>query len=448
VLVFRIVRDTLITLLLPLFFAIFARPATLPLTAFVRNFPQEGGLISKGALAAWLLIALAWTTLGYGVSMLINRSDEQSDRNKRILNVLTLGLVVTLAAVISLRLRAGLGFDAFLDLTSHPFLRVFFFTASFASTAVMGVLTGDWVPATLGYLALIGVSASGLVLALTQVGYMYDQAAAKGFDASNMRSLQKSGDLYGVVAEQARRGKVRSSHLTRALGNLRMRGAAALLWKELLLQVRGTMWQYYIVVPFVTIMIVLPLWGVSRSGSLAVERSMMLVLMAFGVFILTLQTATSGFIELLKRVDFQKPLPFSSTVTILWEVVPKAVPSIVVALAGGIGATIVDPRIWDLALGSLFMAPSLAMLLSAVVLLVTVLFPDVDDATQRSFRGIMVMLGSVIACVPMMGLVTVLMLAGVNGLIIAIPAAAIGVCITVGLSAIAGHLYAGFNPSE
>jgi hypothetical protein len=83
-----------------------------------------------------------------------------------------------------------------------------------------------------------------------------------------------------------------------------------------------------------------------------------------------------------------------------------------------------------------------------VVLLVTVLFPDIDDATQRNFRGLMTMLGCVIAASPMLATVGVLNYYGINGLIIAIPAVALNVGVAVGVSAIAGGLYAGFNPSE
>jgi hypothetical protein len=448
VLVFRIVRDALMTLLVPLFLALFARPAAVPFESFIRNFPAEGRTLGRSMMIAWILMSLAWTTISYAVSLFVNRSDERSDRNKKIIDRTLWVLCVVVVAFIGLSLREDPSLDTARYLAHHPLLRVVFFPATLATTAIMSAFAGQPMWAFAGYGGLVLVIVASLAVAMTQVPFLYDQAAAKGFDSANMRDLQRSGDTYGVVAEQARKGKVKVGRIARWLFRLRMTGPSALLWKELLLQSRGALWQYALLGPIVIGFIVLPVWGNSQSQSVTSGRTLLLCFLGGSVLMLSLQTATSGFIELLKRVDFQKPLPLSSTATVFWEVVAKAVPTTVLCTLACLGAIVADPRLWDIALGAILMAPSLSVVLTAVVLLVTVLFPDIDDATQRNFRGLMMMLGCVIAASPMLATVGVLTYYGVNGLIVAVPAVALNVGVGVGVSAIAGGLYAGFNPSE
>lgn len=448
VLVFRIVRDALMTLLFPLLLAIFARPAAVPLEAFVRNFPAEGRTLGRSISIAWILMSLGWTTLAYAVSLFVNRSDERSDRNKKIIDRSLWAICLVVIGYIGLSLRANPSLETAQHLAHHPLLRVVFFPATLATTAVMAALAGQPVYAVAGYGGLLLVIAAGLAVAMTQVSFLYDQAAAKGFDSANMRNLQRSGDTYGVVAEQARKGKIKVGRFARWIGKKRLTGPAALLWKELLLQSRGALWQYALLGPMVVAFTVLPVWGNANAQSASTGRLLLLCILGGSILMLSLQTATSGFIELLKRVDFQKPLPLSSTVTVFWEVLAKAVPTTILCTLACLGAIVADPRLWDTALGALFMAPTLSVVLTSVVLLVTVLFPDIDDATQRNFRGLMMMLGCVIAASPMLATVGVLNYYGINGLIIAIPAVALNIGVSVGVSALAGGLYAGFNPSE
>lgn len=449
VLIFRIVRDAFFTLLLPLFFAVFARPATLPLSAFIRDFPAEGNTVTRVALVSWLLATLAWTCIGHGLAMFVNRSDERSDKNKRILEW-TLALLLGGATLyIGLKLRADASMGTLIELAHDPLIRGLLFTATFATSAVMAGLRGDVLMMFGAWGALLMVAGLGLALAMSQISYMYDQAAARGFDAVQIRQLQRSGNMYAVVAEQARRGKTKGrGRLSRWISRATLRGAAALLWKDLLLQSRGAMVVYIVMLPLLVVMVVLPTTVAGESGMGSASRPLLLVFLLTAAFMTTAQVAMSGFSELLRRVDFQKPLPFSMTATMVWEVIPKAIPAFVTALIAGVVSTAFDPSMWDLAVAGLVLTPSLALVLAAVTLLVTILFPDVTDATQSSFRGLMVTLGSVIAGGPMVAIVIVMMMAKINGVLIAIPGLAVNLGIAFGLCAIAGGLYAGFNPSE
>ena len=159
-------------------------------------------------------------------------------------------------------------------------------------------------------------------------------------------------------------------------------------------------------------------------------------------------SANGGFIEFLRRVDVQKPLPFTPAVTVFWETAAKAVaPTLLGSLVGIVGV-VIAPAVWAHALAGAILTPSLALLITAVVLLVVVIFPDIEDPTQRAFRGLMMMLGLVICVSPGGGLFVLGVANGVSPLVIAPVALAINLGVAIGLSAVSGGLYANYNPSE
>jgi hypothetical protein len=448
VLGFRMVRDYLVTFLVPLFFfAVTGRGAAAGYELLFRDSPVNGPLAIKMMSVAWVLMSLAWVCLGFGFSLFVNRSDEASDRNKKIINGALFGSLLLVFVYGALRLRADLSWQTALDLSRDLFVRIVFFAASGATAIVDGALEGNYVGLALGVAGLGSLSILGIWLAVSQVGYMYDQAAARGFGSQELQKLQRSGDMFGVVAERARQGKVKRGKLSIWVSRHPLKGAGALVWKEILLQLRGSSTQFIIFVP-VLLLIMVPLWS-QRQGSVQTMSVMLLVMLAFGSFLFTMGGATSGYIELLRRIDLQKPLPFSPTVTVIWETISKALPAALICSVTAIVVTCVDLRLWPAALAAIVLLPSLAIVLSSVVLIITLLFPDVDDATQRGFRGLMTMLGTVIAVFPGALIVGVLMgYLKLFPLLAAIPAAAVNLAIAGGLCAVAGGLYAQFNASE
>ncbi|HSI72486.1 MAG TPA: putative ABC exporter domain-containing protein [Fimbriimonas sp.] len=448
VLGFRLVREYVFTLLFPMLIAILS--GRRGIQAARQFFQDDSGVAVSWQLlvVAWFLLSLSWVCLGFGLSMFVNRSDEQSDRNKKIINGLIFGSLIAAVVLVGFRLRSDYSWDTALDVAHHPLLRFVFFGSTFATELVMGPMQHSLAQSIVGVLALLSVAGVGLALAASQITYMYDQAAARGFDSLNLRKLQRSGDTYAMVAEQARQGRVKKGRVASWVSKQRVHGGAALLWKEMLLQGRGAMWQYWLMGPMVLFLVLVPLYGVSRKGPLQAEITMLLAFQAMGVFIITLNNATSGFIELLRRVDVQKPLPFTPSTIVFWEILAKCVPTTLISIVAAVGASIMDVRLWPTAAASVLLMPSLAMILTSVVLLVTILFPDMEDAAQRSFRGLMMLLGCAIVSMPGVAILGLLFYLKVHPLIAMLPVLAANVGITIAVAAIAGTLYAGFNPSE
>ena len=449
VMLFRILRDYFVTLLMPLFFVILGGSnSSQTWQHLFANFPREGSIVGRSAMAAWILMSLAWVSLGYGVSMFVNRSDLQSDRNKKIIGY-SIGAVVVVALLfVSIRLRMDHSLVGAREIANSLLLRILIAPASAATAMVIGPLSNNLLAMFVGAASLVAIGVLGQALAFTQIEFLYDQAAAKGFGSTEMKNLQRSGDTYGVIAEQARRGKYKISRLTRWWGSLRFTGGPALMWKEILLVFRGGAVQFVLFIPVILFLSWMPIWASGPQFNANGTGVIYLGMQAFGSFLLGFGGSQMAFIEMLRRVDFQKPLPFTPTVTVFWETAARVLPSIVAVLISAIGVMILRAELWPFVTASLFGIPSVTLVITAVTLMVTVLFPDYEDPTQRGFRGLMQMLGVLIALLPGLGVAVGLFFLKANPILVALPVVGINLGMTALFCTLAGNLYANYNPSE
>jgi hypothetical protein len=446
VLVFRIVRDYLLTLLLPLAFLLLGFRATaVGLDVLFVNFPQYGGYVVRAAAIAWMLLALCWVCIGYAGSLFVNRSDLKSDLNKRVLTWSLAALLLGTFAFLFWRVQSVQGWADAVELARSPVLRVVIFPATAATALVMAPLAGSWHLALGGLGGLVLIIVLSLRVALTQVDWMYDQAAARGFATNVARQFQQQGDVLGWGAEQARQGKLKGG----GLGWIRRRspqGALALVWKDVILQLRGLRWMLVVVGGVVFLMSLMPAF-VARGGSVQIAGYLLLAMQAFGAYMLGMGISQGGFLEVLRRVDLQKPLPFTPGAIVFYEVVSKTVIGILIMALSAVAAVMVAPALWPEALASIIVIPPTILLIAATALMMMVLFPDVDDPAQRAFRNLMLMLGIFMLMGP--GVVAYLVLQFVlPPPIAAVPAAILCALLALGVSWGAGSLYAGYNPSE
>jgi hypothetical protein len=449
VLTFRIVRDYLITLLVPLLLAVFGlRPARMGWEAVFRNMPnpEYSGMVLRFMIISWLLMSLCWVMMSYAVSMWLNRNDAGSDRRRRIFGWTMTVFVVGVSAYIAYRFSLVHSTADAMAVAQTPALRVIFFTATFATQMTLAPFTTSGpLSAVVGAGGLIAVIGFAYWLALRQVGWMYDQAAVRAASVSNAVELQRSGDMAGLMALRAREGKFKGLRL-QFISRLRMRSWRALIWKELVLQPRTTLG---LTVMFTLIGIMMSLIGTLPDKRNSLEPGYLFLMMqGIVVFMITMALAQTGFVEVLRRVDLQKPLPFKSWVTVASEIGSKALVSVGAAVVGALVTLGVKFALWPFILASLVGMPGFGFLLSACVFMVTMLFPDVDDPSQRGIRGIMIMLSiavcSLFPALAMVGLLAIdvvpVLATGAAGLV----ASAIG----LGLAMVSAQLYDNFNPSE
>lgn len=445
VLIFRIVRDYLLTLLTPLVFIIVGfRPASAGVKSLSQAMqrPEAIGQTLRFASGAWLLVALCWVCINYSASLFVNRSDLASDRNKRIMGWSLALILIGVFAFVWLNVLEFTSWRDAVTLSESPVLRIVFFTATLATWMIHGVVQGNVLWMLAGFGGLVAIILIAIRIALTQASWMYDQAAVRGFDSINTRKLQQQGDTIGLIIEQARRGKVKARR-SRWISRINAFGPWALLWKEAIISVRST---FSIIIVMTIMSLAISLLPVLASGRDIGQ--FFVIAQAFAVFIMSSALSQAGFIEMLRRVDVQKPLPFSFTTTVLFEVLAKALPAAAISWIGCIVVIIARPSMWQSAIGSAIAMPFLAILLCAVTCLITILFPDIDDPTQRSFRGLMNLVCVVVTGAPAVGVFVVTIAIGLSPILAGLAAAVINIGISALVTSLAGNQYAQFNPSE
>lgn len=452
VMMLRVVRDYLATLIVPLVIGLFTWKPLKAGTLFI-NFPhpETAGYIFKTALYAWVLIAMVWTIFGYASTLFVNRSDLESDRNAKVLSRSITTIVLGAIGYIVVCLSRKMAWTTALSLATSPILRVPFFMAHLGSMFALGPITGLQNTAISGAM-FAGLMALGFAVALSQVGWMYDQAAVRGFENTESVKLRRSGDMTAMLAERARQGKLKAGKTT-WLNRLRVKPWGAMIWREAVVQrrsFRGVTIIFLLVAIFYSLLpvVIYQLSSSRAERQLQTTGAMFLVCQGMGVFMFIMSSAATGYTELLRRIDLLKPLPFAPARLMIVEVFAKTYLPIIVSVGCTSLALAGCPLLWPYAVAHLMYVPSFAVMLSSAVLVVTLLFPDIEDPTQRGFRGLMQLLGIALATAPGISAfigVTILTKSPLPGAAIA---TLLNLGMTAGLTAAAGYLYLGFNPTE
>lgn len=447
VLAFNIVREFFFTLLMPLFFVVIGGRGSMEGVQYLfRNFPQYGSYFLRVGMGSWFLLALMWTMVGFAVRLFLNRDWKKPALVRWSVAIAVVGLPVLFIIVLAFALRENMTTYSASAALNTPLAKIAFWPATLATATVMAPLNSNLLYGTLGAVGLLVCTGLGLWAAMQQATWMYDQAATRGNEAGNISSMQKKGDAFGVLAEYARQGKIKQNRVSRWIANKTLVGAPAFIWREAILQFRGGIWQY-VALSFAAFAFT----GIATFGSIRIGTGaayLFIILQAASTFMLATAGTQIGFVETLKRVDVLKPLPYSPNITVFWEVISKAIPSAIVVVLTSIVAGCIQPRLWSEAITLVFVLPTYSLLLSSTTMLSTLLFPDVDDPTQRGFRGFVSMIAQVFGTVP--GIVCFL---AAFALHIPIPwvipvLVPLQIGLAFGLSFISGNFFANYNPSE
>ncbi len=451
VLAFRMFRDSLINLMLPFVLMLFSwRPASGAWTTFVRDAdPNAASMALKLGSVSYFLMAAGWVALGYALSLYCNRPGRKYDRIRALLGWGLGAFALGTVGIIAWLLQQNLEAENILATFNNPILRTVFFLPNAAADFSLAPLTGDWGRGLGGLAVLIGFLAVCVIQSLRQAEWLYEIAAQRVSATVQTTSFAKKGDSIGLMAHYARSGKLRVRRLP-WINRLRVRGAWALVWKDVLINTRG----------FTVMFLLFPVLGMAMIALITFSMSPDKrgsntdgFFITFMIGMMTLASAStsaqSGFVDMLMRVDTLKPLPYSPGRTMMFEVVGKAVTGVATALLMGLVALIMSPAVWAFTLGGMLLGMSGAVLISACIGLTTVLFPDIDDPSQRSFRGIVQLLVLAIFALPPLGMYVGLV-AGLkwSPALAALPSAGLSIALAWVASIFAGQLFASFNPSE
>lgn len=276
----------------------------------------------------------------------------------------------------------------------------------------------DWLPAYLLLLPVRGLADATLVI---YQGFTPAMGVAfliwlLGALSANRMLVRYQGLLYEVGASLARRGAAaRASQRdpigtylqrkaerasTKPLRTLRWlerwtpRGVLALLWRDLLITWRASGWGNLLVMllmaaaPIALTLLIYYTASPEREMRLApkiayaITQAITAFFISFGAFY--------GFTDTLRRVEWQKPLPFSPRAVIVVEALPSVV---FFAASQLIAALVLSPWLpsgglfW---LGSSVLAIAWATVLMMAMLAIALINPDPTDYTQRLLTGVLI----------------------------------------------------------
>ncbi len=450
VLILRVLRDIWVTLIMPLFLAVvFWRPAKMGWTAVFESVPhpETANTVFRVAAIAYFLSAIAWVWIGYALSLVFSKPDDRVERWRVALTWGVVGAFLALGAAVYFRVLGTEFPDGLLQVSHAGDIRAVFFMATAATTLTTAPLTGSFLQALVGGGALVGVGAVAVWLALSNTEWMYEQAALRAAVSENSRLMRRTGDMYGLYAKQAESGKIKAGR-PGLLSRWTVRGPMAILWKEAL-TVKRTGMPTQVLFICLSIGMAMLVSSMHRPGiGGTFQGSFLLAMQAILLLGPTMGYAQAGFIESLRRVDLLKPLPFTAQGTVFVEVVSKGLGGWISVAFGLVTAAILRPYLLPFSVAGLLMFPAFTVALSAVSLLLVLLLPDVDDPTQRGFRGLATMLGMLACTAPPIGLFILLVWVGVPIAVAALPTSALMLGLGWLATWFAGKVYEDFNPSE
>ena len=449
VMFFRLFRDYAVTLFFPLLIALFTfKPAKELLNVAKKNDPQSLTHMIQGGLVAWILLSLAWISISYAVCFCVAKYEKKSALITRLVGWSILLVVILVFGSVGLRIHDAPELGTIGRATSEPWMRAIMFIPSAATAIVMGAFQGSLITSLAGVAVFAVIIVGCLAYSAKLSGYMYDQAATKGFQGQAMRDLQRKGDYAAIIAEKARSGKLGKARIAKRVAHWKFRKGWTLIYKEILIQSRVGFWLNFFFILMITAFGLMFLSIDNLSAGTKSGSYLYLAITGFMAVNMSSIQAYAGFMETLRRVEVMKPLPLTSAQIAFYETTAKAAASMFMSFIPFVFGFVYRPSLWPFHVAGMLAAPSLSMALVSAIFLIVILFPDFEDPTQRSFRGIMQLIALVVIIMPTALIFVGFLMLGISPLVPAVLSLLVNFGLTVLLTTLAGRFYADFNPSE
>ncbi|MCC6403439.1 MAG: hypothetical protein IT207_05465 [Fimbriimonadaceae bacterium] len=398
VVAWRIIGDTLIRLLLPIFLSVLAFAgagrSVRGVAGRLHDIDALGSTL-RLTVIGYLLIAVCFAVFGWGVSLWSYRKAGTDENPLRWIWVAQTAYIVIGAAAFGVFVVRAPSWERLVGFANHPATRAYFFPAHLAERFALGPYSADWASLGLGLAGLLAAAAAGWSLAMRNAPYLYDQAATRAYQVTLQTDrIKTQGAHFSSALDRATRGRLGLGR-TALFFRLRAEGVRALLWKELILGVRLGTAQAIIV----TLCVGAALVGLSYLEGRA-PTAVAAILCALAPQLTSPAARTTVLPEALSRIDLVKPLPFPSWQLLAWDSVSRGLLPCV--------ATLPLPILgWAMGLAR-FELLVLAWL-TGCVLFVTMLLgylpaaiamPDAKDPAQAGIRGLasLVVLGPIGVC--------------------------------------------------
>jgi hypothetical protein len=282
-------------------------------------------------------------------------------------------------------------------------------------------------------------------------GYLYELASVLAQRSTRLR-LARSDPMRAAYQRALERmsERARPVRTLRWLERWTPRGVWALLWRDLLLSWRLQGWGLVLMLLLLVALPTLPL-GLMRyftgKDSLAAAKAIYLM-MQYMIMLMMAVGSYYGIIDLLRRVELQKPLPFSSREVVLVESLPTALLVLAMQLMVALLAILLFPQAWGFWLGMGLVVASFAPVLQMAMWMLAMLNPDPNDYTQRLVLGLLMFPTILLAGLPG-GLILLV------GLLLKVPLVLVALLVVLGnlsvgalFVAINSRLYERFSPVD
>ena len=399
IMVFRFIRDVLLAFLVPLLLLLFlGKPFVGGLSSMLSRLPNPDGasLVPRVGMIGYFIASIAVVAVGYAVSIWLNRPTDKADLYRKIFGWSVALFVFGTSLAFVLQVRAQPNWDGIQAVLSQGWMRVIFFPAHLLAAISLSPISANTVGGWIGVASFLAIGGIGLWAYLRQEEWAYEIGALSANKTAEITESQRRGDVYATLAASARQGKMKTRRWN-FLDKARWTGLWALLWRDLCLSSRFGFWAWFgtlaLSLPLVLLIVFIPDKG---KGGPAILGIMAFAMTAFigGV------SSSASFMELLRRGDLIKPLPFPPAKLFAFEVFAKSIQNVFAIVVTFVLLIVAKPGLYALWIALLPSSVLLAANLCAVMALVLVLFPDIDDPTQRGFRGMMNLLGMMIGLGP------------------------------------------------
>jgi hypothetical protein len=249
-------------------------------------------------------------------------------------------------------------------------------------TPAMGVSFALW---------LVGVLLANRLLVRYQ-GVLYEVGASLARKGAAARASQRD-PLGTYLQRKAEAASAKPLRTLRWLERWTPRGALALLWRDLLITWRASGWGNLLMValmaaaPVGLALLIHYTAPPERDVRLALRLGYAVAQMLTAFFISF--GAFYGFTDMLRRVEWQKPLPFSPRAVMVVESLPSVVFFAASQLLAALVISLWFPGDWLFWLGSSVVATSWAIVLMMAMLSIALINPDPTDYTQRLLSGVL-----------------------------------------------------------
>ncbi|MCS7301671.1 MAG: putative ABC exporter domain-containing protein [Fimbriimonadales bacterium] len=236
---------------------------------------------------------------------------------------------------------------------------------------------------------------------------LYEVAASLARKGAQARTAQR--DPYRAYIERKAESIARKPIRTlRWLDRWTPRGVMALLWRDLLISWRASGWSNLLAIAIIGLAPLGLMWLVQLNANperdlrlalrvmYAVGQALVVFFMAFGAYY--------AMADLLRRVEWQKPLPFSPRAVVVVEALPTVIFFVLAQVITVALASARFPNDWLFWLGGSMVATSWCIVLQMAMLWIALVNPDPTDYTQRLLTGVLMVPALFLSGAPGLGL--------------------------------------------